>query len=325
MTDYADQLLDFMYVDRPKVASFLAQFLSEGLVEREETTRETSGSRSGSVGLPSAKILSLLGISAAGERTSANATSEKLMKNPEWAQAKALVQYVDDAQAQTSYSGSSIGTLQIVSGNLSIYDLTPFRKAASNRSLMDAAVEFVSNNPSFFFEEIKEIDRKIGELEDSKSRNRDTSKINSDIKKLKDKRKDRLENSPNFGRLLAEGIAEFARQAPFSIIAMLQSEEDIYWFTLREESLLHTQGDTILKYGFDIEGKWSVACVVDGEDNSSKEHKLTDFGDFGLSQLPVYDMVRGVVTVSRNLAGRPSSFRSLMPLVVYRSLGPLLR
>lgn len=325
MQDYTDQLLDFMYVDRVKVASLLAQFLSEGLVEEQRTSKTSSQDRAFSLGASTGKIVALLGFSADWKGASADTTAETVKKNPEWAQAKALVQYVSDAQAQSIDDPASVGSLRILTGELAIYDLTPFRQIVENPRLMDAASETIARYPALFLSEVKELDLEISALEDSKATNRNISQINSDISKIRKKRDEIIGSHPSLGKLIVEGIAEFVRRSPFSIIAVLEADGERYWFTLKESSLLHDQGDTLLKYGFQIEGQWSVACIVDGSENPTDGAELAMANNDGQGSAFAYQMAQGLATASRFLAGRPSGYRSLMPLVVFRSLGRVLK
>lgn len=325
MTDYTEKLIDFMYVDKNKVASLLAQFLSEGLIEEQSTSVERTEGRKRSIGFSSAKMFSLLGISAEAGDSNANKTEETVRKNPEWAQAKALIQYVADAEAQQSCADEQVGQLRILSGKLSIYDLNAFRRIVENSGLKDASSELLSQNPQILWNDVKIIDQKIDELENSKSTEKNISNINSRIKNLKLKRDTITKDISVISRLIVEGISEFVRSSPFSIIAIIDVDECKYWFTLKENCLIHDQGDTILKFGFEIEGVWSVACIVDGMaysfSSSSEIAKSANGGD----GLFLYQMAEGLVNTSRSIAGRPSECKSVMPLVLFRDLGKILR
>lgn len=325
MADYTEKLIDFMYVDKNKVSSLLAQFLSEGLIEEQRSSVERTESKKRSIGFSSAKMFSLLGISAEAGDSNANKTEETVRKNPEWAQAKALIQYVADAEAQQSCAEDQVGQLRILSGKLSIYDLNAFRRIVENSSLKDASSELLARNPQILWNEIKSIDQQIFELERSKSTDKDTSKINSQIKKLKSRRDIITKDIPVISRLVVEGISEFVRSSPFSIIAIIEVDGCKYWFTLKENCLIHDQGDTILKFGFEIEGIWSVACIVDGMASSfSSSSEITKSANGG-DGLFLYQMAEGLVNASRSIAGRPSECKSIMPLVLFRNLGKILR
>lgn len=324
MAIYDDQLLDFMYVDRPKVASLLAQFLSEGLVEQENIEKQTEKSGTTSVGGSLAGIASLLGFSAEHSRSGANSTTETVIRNPEWAQAKALVQYVADATQQTEAGEEAVGLLRILSGKLTIYDLKPFRTVVDNNRLMDAIKSMASHKPGTFSGEIKGIDFAIDALEASRPVNKNTSAINSQIKELNHRRDVALKTFDKQANLAIEGIGQFLRHAPFSTIATLDDPEGSFWFSLKEGALLHDQGDTLLKFGSQIDGTWSVACIIDGISAAPQSSTFPEY-DASSNQTISYYLADVFSQMSRLLAGRPAGHRSLMPLVVFRSLGTILK
>lgn len=321
VTDYTSHLLDFMYVDKPKISSFLAQFLTEGLVVESSSSKAVDESKKINVSV-TGKLASFLGMSvgASGgfEGGYADRSSETIKKNPEWAQAKALVQYVSDVQQQNQDCGG-IGSLRILTGSLQIYDLTPFRQVADNSKLLSLISNLIMLAPEKFIPNISIIDQQIHNLEVSdfgKSRSRD---ISSERKKLLDAKKDCLGKSKIYIDAIVEGLSQFVRSSPFSIVAIFKSEGENYWFSLKQDFLLHDQGDTLLKYGYAVEGKWSIACIVDGDANSEELSQDCDDGIVWAS------LVRPVATVGRRAVGRPDNYRSLMPLAVFRSLGPILR
>lgn len=321
MADYTNKLIDFMYVDRPKVSSLLAQFLSEGLVVEQNASTQIEHTKTTGLEI-SSKIAGLLGISASHERASADQSSESVRKNPEWAQAKALVQYVSDAHDQNC-GKSLVGSLKILSGKLQIFDLTPFRQIVDNERLMSAIKSALFNSTDLFGEKIKQIDAAIEALDSSAVGKAKSKELPARKKELNNLKAEEVKKAEIYKELTVEGISQFVRHSPFSIVAILETDDDKYWFSLKQESLLHDQGDTLLKFGYSIDGQWSVACIVDGE-----KADLPDFstvGDENSEDAVWATIVRPFVYGGRMAVGRPSNYRSLMPLVVFRSLGEILR
>lgn len=214
MTDFTRELFDFMYVDRPKVASLLAQFLAEGLIEDQKTTTSSGSTKTRGFGGTTAKIAGLLGLSANFEKSTANETTDTVTKNPEWVQAKALVQYVADAEQQAQGDIEAVGQLRILTGCLNIYDLTPFRQMVDNSRLMDAAKAAIFRHPEMLSDPIKQLDLKIVELERSKSSSKNTSEINARIKEVKKERESAASAYSELADLVVEGVGQFVRHAP---------------------------------------------------------------------------------------------------------------
>lgn len=192
MADFTEQLIDFMYVDRPKVSSFLAQFLAEGLVVEHNVSQASENNNKLNL-TASAKVASFLGMSvgASGgyEKASADKSSETIKKNPEWAQAKALIQYVADAQQQDPEE-VKVGSLRILNGKLQIYDLTPFRQIADNPRLLSAITNAIMLKPEAFVSELKVIDESAKSLDvdnQGKAAARDIPQKRKDLKDRRDK------------------------------------------------------------------------------------------------------------------------------------------
>ncbi|SNY93485.1 hypothetical protein SAMN04515647_3781 [Cohaesibacter sp. ES.047] len=324
MTDYSNQLIDFMYVDRPKVSSFLAQFMAEGLVVEHNISQETEANRK--LGLStSARIASFLGMSvdASGEyeRGSADKSSETIKKNPEWAQAKALIQYVADAQVQEP-DDLKVGTLRILIGKLQIYDLTPFRQIADNSRLLDAITKAIMLRPETLVPDLSRIDDEIASLDTGNLGRNCLKSAPQKRKELKQQRETIIGNFNIYLDAIVEGISHVVRYSPFSVVAVLETSDDCYWFSLKQESLLHDQGDTLLKYGYAIDGDWSVACILDGDSKDFESREEDEPADEAIIWAT---LARPIAIAGRKVVGRPDHFRSLMPLVVFRSLGQILR
>lgn len=315
MSDISNSLIDFMYVDRPKVSSLLAQFLSEGLVVEQGTTSSQQTEKKAS-----AKVAAWLGFSVGLDGSTADASSETVKKNPEWAQAKALIQYVIDVDQQSDIDSDAVGRLCVLSGRLEVFDLGPFRKISDNGRLLDAIRKTMLLMPGKFLPPVAELDAQIQLLSSSA----DAKKKKYEIDSLAKRRELAAKPFNDYLELAIEGIGHFLRHSPFSTIAVLTTMEHKYWFSLKESSLLHDQGDTLLKYGYAIEGDWSIACIIDGlsdDEKSSVEDDLVLPGE-----LPPWTQIAPpFANVARMVAGRPNGYRSLMPLVVYRELGAILK
>ncbi len=319
MTDYTSQLIDFMYVDRPKVSSFLAQFLSEGLIVEHNVSQASEKNQKTSLGA-STKIASFLGLSAGYERNAADKSSETIKKNPEWAQAKALVQYVEDVQQQDP-EDLKVGSVRILQGKLQIFDLTPFRQIADNPRLLEAIKSTVLLAPEKFVTELKAIDLATAELDAGNMGGVAMKGLPARRKELKDRRQYVLDKFKIYLDSIVEGISHVVRYSPFSVVAILDADDQKYWFSLKQESLLHDQGDTLLKYGYAVDGNWSVACIIDGD---VADGTMSDESEENSDNIPWATAVKTIASLGRGAVGRPANYRSLMPLVVFRCLGPIL-
>lgn len=118
MPQEAAKLLDFLYADHERVASFLAQIGGEGAPKETEktATRARKTNREGGV------KLGLVEGAVGSERDLSHEV--RLTYDPLWTNSRRLIDYFDDASSTINQSTPSIGQVRIFAGNLLAYDLS---------------------------------------------------------------------------------------------------------------------------------------------------------------------------------------------------------
>jgi hypothetical protein len=112
---------------------------------------------------------------------------------------------------------------------------------------------------------------------------------------------------------------------PTSVQARLTGHESS-WFTLRREYMAVSADDLLLKHGTSIDGEWHVVGILDARPSVSPS-----FGEFLANAEGAIDFAAGELMSSvyekilpfvRMLAGRPSAFHGITPLLVFREIAP---
>jgi hypothetical protein len=131
-------LLDFLYADHERVASFLAQLYGAGAPKETERTaskgKKTQNKGSLKLGLAEGEL--------AGERDWAQEIRSSY--DPLWSNSQKLIEHVQEGGSSAETSDLDIGQLKIFSGKLLAYDLssiTPLMNA-------DAMEDFIANGIS---------------------------------------------------------------------------------------------------------------------------------------------------------------------------------
>jgi hypothetical protein len=317
--DFSNRLLDFIYVDRQKISIILSQVLADPFVESMEVKQINEVGNDLAVSATISKIFTMVGVEANIGRKSLKETQEIVQKNPEWVQAKALVQYVCDHASQDGEINTA-GRLGFVKGAIELFDFSPFKKVVDNEALKESAKRFSSTFASKLnlnnSEKLKSIDAEVDQIRsDGKKANKQSL-----IAELTSQKNELIEFNTNVINVLIEGICHFVQHTPFSKIAILTTESDVFWFSIKEQNLLQDYGDVILKHGSRIEGEWHIAGIIDGLPNIDEFAAQTFDPNGGWLKF-----LRQYSIFPRRFIGRQAEMRGIQPIVIFRDLGEMLR
>lgn len=138
MTDTPKPLLDFLYADHERVASFLAQIHGEGILKEtnEAAIAQKKSSKRGDV---------KLGPLSGGLGTERDWSKEvRLTYDPLWANSRRLIDHFEDQQ--DSELDIALGQLRIISGSLIAYDLSSLTSILSAEAMDEFIAGGITGN-----------------------------------------------------------------------------------------------------------------------------------------------------------------------------------
>lgn len=294
-------VFDFLYNDGRRVGSLLAQMDDNGLLTEirhgEKVTRDAvrGGSISGSVFGTGGGIQ--VTPKAGGEESS------ERVYDPFWSNARELLDALDDNDLiMRDLKNAGLGSIILLSGEMRITDLTLLRSLwglQSVRKLMRTGLE------------------RNGVIDRSESRQ---------ARRAKGRQKTDTEVPlPPEQEMLLEMLPVL----PHSLTVTVGGNTYSGWGNLREEFLVATGADIVMKHGETIPGEWSMLGVLDAQPDEGGQgdvdaNNLVDFtdasrlidhslvGQFGSIMSPIF----------RILLGRPGTHYGVTPLLIFREISP---
>lgn len=131
------RLLDFLYADHERVASFLAQIEGRGSL-KESATAGTQQSKEGK------KAGLKLGIAEGNLGSEREWGKEvRLTYDPLWANSRKLIDYFEKEQDLSEFT---LGQLRVITGNLIAYDFSAISSMMNAESMVDFIARGVSGN-----------------------------------------------------------------------------------------------------------------------------------------------------------------------------------
>jgi hypothetical protein len=286
----ANSVFDFLYNDSDRVASFLGQFDPSGHLtglKKLLSVGEASSSSSDISGTGNVGVLKggMKATNVAGEdyRRGSESTYDPL-----WANALAFLEHLHTHNMiERDLWGARIGQFVLVKGYLTVLDVSMLKAAWTLPSVQamiraGAEPEFPAAN--------RQQRRAAGGGQKQPSQ---TTEVDLALELL--------------------GIM------PHLVQARLLGDSFYAWGSLKEDRLITSAGDLLLKHGIRVQGEWAMLGILDAHP------QLGAAGD-----APETDHVLGVASAvlshlapaARTLLGRPDIAHGVTPLLIFREVNP---
>lgn len=115
---------------------------------------------------------------------------------------------------------------------------------------------------------------------------------------------------------------------PHSLNVIVAGPEAASWAALKEEHLIGSGSDLILKHGVSIPGDWQMLGILDAQPDPGGQADIDanshiDFADLTHSESHslVEQLARIMSPIVRVLLGRPGSHYGVTPLLIFREVG----
>ena len=235
-----DSVYDFLYCDTPRIGSFLAQFDDAGhlqtLTQREGVTlgvkrgfKLALGGGATIVGTGGSGNLAL-------ERGPSQEGSESVDRvyDPLWTNARTFLDFIYEKEMIHKISEASLGSFVLVSGDLTIIDMSLYKHILANPVLKKRLVE-------------------EDELIPTPSR-----------------AQRRARNSEPAMTPKALGM-ELMPIFPLTAQATINSGDELTWATLAPSCMTVQAGDLLLQHGVKIPGSWHMLAILDSKPEAELE------------------------------------------------------
>ena len=280
-----DSVYDFLYIDAPRLAHFLSQFNQYGSLTSLTRAVSESSTTSGGLSLVAAKL----------DTGSAQQTTQTRAFDPQWI---APLSFLDEAEKRgmivRDLSTARIGQLLLVSGDLILFDLSLIQKLWHIGPFKAQFLRALANANS---------DEPSGNRQERRKQGRDPARRSDSIQ--------------------PEEIAfEVLKHLPHATLATIDRAGHNIWATLKENSLVVSATDLLLKHGARISGRWNMIGILDampdGETDAESDVVAEAMAPLSLGALGI--MVGGLAPAVRGMLGRPPSAHGMTPLLVFREV-----
>ncbi len=279
---------DYLYHDVQRIASFLAQFETYGVLGQVKATesagrttaQKTDLSVAGKVPLVAEGRVTLDVTTGDHEREAAERTYDPL-----WTNARTFLNYLADRSLiERDLRKAAIGQFVLASGRLSVSDLSLARGFFKVAALRQRLTILVGN----------EMHTK-----------------NSDLAK-------QGVTPEESGALVISLIDDLSH----SITARLQVGELMIWSTMVEKFMVVPAADIILKHGLNVEGHWNILGILDAypSQGTAADKESPQLLSPIISDMPWSQLAESVATFARRSLGRPITAYGMTPLLIFREV-----
>lgn len=284
-----DSVFDFLYHDPERIGSFLSQMDPSGHLRSYKRTLNvndgTADAREGKI-TGNAVVLKSDTKFTTSSSTQAGEGSESTY-DPIWTNARSFLDFLASWDfIQNDLTQANIGQFVLGSGNLSVLDFIMLKSMWKLPSMQ----HFIKNGAS--------------EPEGNRNERRSQNATHKTKAKPEPTEMD-----------LALEIMEVL---PHSIQGRMSTQHGQVWTTLREECLVTSSSDLVLKHGLTLPGEWKMLGILDAyPDYSSSVEDLPLSG--GMSDiLPTF--LATLTPITRSILGRPESAYAMTPLLIFREV-----
>jgi hypothetical protein len=290
---------DFLYHDARRIASFLAQFETYGVLQQVKATESV-----GHVGTSKTTIAANAGVplvakgaaALAGTVTDEERDAAERTYDPLWTNARTLRDYLTErGMIVREIEKARIGQFVQVTGELAAFDLGLLKQAwklpAIKESVLTAAAK-----------------QSAAQLPPPKNK--------------AERAKARYAKQE-----LPEGLEagfELMSIMPHTIQASIRGQNWTVWASLREDSLVTSGSELLLKHGVGIAGTWNMLGILDALPHQGDVLTATYVTEQILAGLSMGGLVSQVLgslgPMARMMLGRPSDAFGMTPLLIFREV-----
>ncbi len=284
-----DFVLDFLYHDARRVASFLAQFDPSGHLtglKQSENVSRTEGEDGNVQATANALVARASGSFVLRRGSSAGEASERTY-DPFWTNARTFLDFLSEHNLiNRDIREARIGQFVLVTGTLMIADLSILKIIWDNPSLRS----------SNFESDLKSISLPADASEETRE---------AAIRDIQ------------FAYDLLPGL-------PHTLQARLINQYAGVWCGLSDDALVGSAADITLKHGAVLGGYWNMIGILD-----ALPYNPNPVSDDGRPFIDIIAEAAGegggrqalrLAQIARNLMGRPAQFYGITPLLIYRQI-----
>ncbi len=308
---HAGSVYDFLYYDVRRVGSFLSQFDDLGLPTRVSISEAVAKARGrafkfgvngGIAGVGNVGLNIERGPAAIG-----GTKSEARDYDPLWVNALALLDYLEtNAMLRRDLASARIGQFVLASGPITLMDLTLFKglwgMPAVKTAILSGAQQ--SAQPPALNMESRQ---------DRKAARRQTESAPP---------KSPQESAVEAGMAIV-GMLPHAIQVRLTVVDAGQ----VVWSSLKEDAMVVSSSDIILKHGVAVSGDWAMLGILDAFPDFA-DGDLTESGRRGVIEAqmvgdsPFGQMMLQLMPELRPMLGRPYTAFGMTPLLIFREVAP---
>jgi hypothetical protein len=279
-----DFVYDFLYHDARRIGSFLAQFDAFGHLQQiRQTDSVTSGTVSSSAIEGEIKAIVASGKSSLDDKATKESkdTAERVY-DPLWANALALLDYLTERNLIVrDLQRARIGQFTLVSGKLSILNLAMLKQfwplPTIKKIINDSADQTVAATGN------------------------------------RHERRAQYHKSAAAAQVNKADLAlQILSVLPHEVEATIDCSKELVWCSLREDSLVGSSSDLLLKHGLVISGVWSILGIMDALPGPPEPG--VDSGTL------LGNLMQQLMPVVRSFMGRPEGAFGMTPLLIFREV-----
>ena len=295
----SNSVYDFLYHDARRIASFLAQFETYGVLQQVKATEVAARTESAKHGLTTGLSVAIARAGTAQDVTTGSEERDSAERtyDPLWTNARTLLNYLADREMIVrDLSQARIGQFVLVTGNLAAFDLGILKEAWKLPAVKDVVLKGAGqqNQPAAL------------------TGNREA------------RRKARYGQKQSSNSADTEMAFEMLKIMPHTVQATIRREDWTVWSSLREDSLIIPANELLLKHGVGIAGTWNMLGVLDAlphEGEASMQEYVVDQLLAGVSLGAIGGQVVGQLAPGvRLMLGRPGSAFGMTALLIFREV-----
>jgi hypothetical protein len=296
----SNSVFDFLYHDSRRIASFLAQFETYGVLQQVKATESisrTGGSKTtASAGVDVVTVMRG-GITIDGTVVDEERDAAERTYDPLWTNARTFLSFLADREMiNRDLSTARIGQFVLASGALAAFDLGLLKEAWKLPAVKDVVLKGATGQAA----------------PDPVQGNR------------KERAKARYAQKAAGDTSETAMAFEMLKIMPHTVQATIRGEDWTVWSSLREDSLVIPGSELLLKHGVAVAGSWSMLGVLDAlphEGDASTQAYILDQLLAAVSLGAIGGQVVGQLAPSvRLLLGRPASAFGMTPLLIFREV-----
>ncbi len=286
-----DSVYDFIYVDSRRIGLFLSQFDDSGLLQQieqsEAVTEGTDNTGDRSVGLNVGVLRGQLG--GGRKTTEGRNESSKQVYDPQWTNVLTFLDFLQDRDLlQRDIKEARIGQIGLFRGSLTIVNAAILKIVLASAFVR----EQITTQQIFIITQQFQANQLVPPTPET---------IRTNV-------------NGNLDTICTVPIVNYGK----SVVG-----ENTIWYPLRDEFVVGSIGDLILKHSTNVSGEWHILGVVDAVPDEFFPLTIEQFVMGTDTETPMQSMesfVERLARVSRTILGRPSAAYGVTPIVIFRQI-----